>query len=176
MLVITPHFSIKGMPVKLSRWCTFYSLAVIVIRTCGRYIRAEKVFIEDGIMMLAIIPLFVRMGFVHVVLLFGTNNVQTAGLLAGQIHRREIGSKIVLLSRITYTVYLWTIKYSFSVFLRTLTESVWQRSHQRMLFYLHIFLGATFVACIISDLAPCQPFSHYWQVVPDPGSQCRQGM
>jgi hypothetical protein len=24
-------------------------------------------------------------------------------------------------------------------------------------------------------LAECQPFSHYWQVVPDPGGQCRQG-
>jgi hypothetical protein len=70
---------------------------------------------------------------------------------------------------------LWTIKYSFSVFLRTLTESVWQRSHQRILFYLHLFLAGTFVACIISDLAPCQPFSHLWQVTPDPGSQCRQG-
>ncbi len=61
------------------------------------------------------------------------------------------------------------------MFLRTLTESVWQRSHQRLLRYLHIFLGATFIATIISDLAPCQPFSHYWQVVPDPGPQCRQG-
>lgn len=36
-------------------------------------------------------------------------------------------------------------------------------------------LGGTFVAIIISDLAECQPFSHYWQVLPDPGGQCRQG-
>lgn len=70
---------------------------------------------------------------------------------------------------------LWAIKFSVSMFLRTLTESVWQRSHQRYLRYLHIFLAVTFVATIVADLGACQPFTHYWQVVPDPGPQCRQG-
>lgn len=28
---------------------------------------------------------------------------------------------------------------------------------------------------MISDLAECQPFKHYWQVLPNPGGQCRQG-
>lgn len=36
-------------------------------------------------------------------------------------------------------------------------------------------LLATFIAVVISDLAECQPFSHYWQVLPDPGGRCRQG-
>src|SRR6266536_4043257 len=70
---------------------------------------------------------------------------------------------------------LWAIKYSVSMFLRTLTGSTWKRSHQRLLRYLHILLAITFVATVISDLAACQPVTHYWQVVPDPGSQCRQG-
>jgi hypothetical protein len=34
---------------------------------------------------------------------------------------------------------------------------------------------ASFVAIIVSDLAECHPISHYWQVTPDPGPQCRQG-
>ena len=70
---------------------------------------------------------------------------------------------------------LWAIKYSISTFLRTLTGSTWQHSHQRLLRYLHILLAVTFVATVISDLAACQPATHYWQVVPDPGPQCRQG-
>jgi hypothetical protein len=70
---------------------------------------------------------------------------------------------------------LWAIKFSVSMFLRTLTESIWQRSHQRLLRYLHIFLAVTFGATIVADLGACQPFTHYWQVVPDPGPQCRQG-
>jgi hypothetical protein len=35
-------------------------------------------------------------------------------------------------------------------------------------------LAATFLAVLVSDLAECQPFPHYWQVTPDPGPQCRQ--
>lgn len=37
-------------------------------------------------------------------------------------------------------------------------------------------LGIAFAAIVVSDLAECQPVSHYWQVTPDPGPQCRQGM
>jgi hypothetical protein len=70
---------------------------------------------------------------------------------------------------------LWMIKYSVSIYLRTLTESIWQRAHQKILRYLHIFLGISFIGVVVGDLAACQPFTHYWQVVPDPGPQCRQG-
>lgn len=67
------------------------------------------------------------------------------------------------------------IKLSTSMFLYALTETVWKKSHQRILWGLHGFLGLTLLATLIADLAPCQPFSHNWQVVPDPGPQCRQG-
>jgi hypothetical protein len=36
-------------------------------------------------------------------------------------------------------------------------------------------LVVTFVAVVISTFVECQPFHHYWQVMPDPGGQCRQG-
>lgn len=70
---------------------------------------------------------------------------------------------------------LWTIKYSVSMFLRTLTEQVWRNFHQRLLRYLHIVLAVTYVGTVISTLAECQPFYKYWQVIPDPGPKCRQG-
>ncbi|CZR58013.1 related to integral membrane protein PTH11 [Phialocephala subalpina] len=159
----------------VSWWCTCYAVAIIAIRVCGRYIRAEKVFIEDGIMMLAVTPLLIRMAFVHVVLKDGTNNTVTDGLSTQDIRRREMGSQLVLAARVFYAAYLWAIKYSTSMFLRTLTESVWQRQHQKLLRYLHIFLGLTFLATVVVDLGACQPFNHYWQVVPDPGPACRTG-
>ncbi|KAF8863941.1 hypothetical protein BDZ45DRAFT_582773 [Acephala macrosclerotiorum] len=158
----------------VSWWCTCYAIAIISIRVCGRYIRAEKVFIEDGIMMLAITPLLIRMAFVHVVLKDGTNNTVTDGLSTQDIHRREMGSQLVLAAR-TDESSLWAIKYSTSMFFRTLTEAVWQRQHQKLLRCLHIFLGLTFLATIVADLGACQPFNHYWQVVPDPGPACRTG-
>lgn len=86
----------------LSWWCTCYAIAVIVIRFCGRYIRAEKVFLEDGIMCLAITPLLIRMAFVHIVLRDGTNNTVTDGLSASDISRRELGSQLVLAARVFY--------------------------------------------------------------------------
>ncbi|KAL5317654.1 hypothetical protein ACEPPN_014751 [Leptodophora sp. 'Broadleaf-Isolate-01'] len=86
----------------VSWWCTAYALAVIFLRFCGRYVRTEKVFFEDGIMLMAIVPLLIRMAFTHVVLVYGTNNTKTDGLSAKSIHDREIGSQLVLISRIFY--------------------------------------------------------------------------
>lgn len=86
----------------VSWWCTVYAITIIVFRAAGRYVRTEKIFVEDGIMLLAVIPLLARMGFTHVVLLFGTNNVVTTGLTDDDIHRREIGSQMVLASRLMY--------------------------------------------------------------------------
>ncbi|KAI0022745.1 hypothetical protein F4780DRAFT_732835 [Xylariomycetidae sp. FL0641] len=60
-------------------------------------------------------------------------------------------------------------------FFRRLTVITWKRSHEITLTLIRCTLVATFVAIVISDLAECQPFNHYWQVMPDPGGQCRQG-
>ena len=87
----------------VSWWCTGYSIAIIAFRVFGRYVRTEKFYSEDGIMMLAILPLLIRAALVHVVLLFGTNNVQTFGLSDLEISHRTTGSKLVLASRIMYT-------------------------------------------------------------------------
>ncbi len=45
----------------VSWWCTFYAITVILLRVGGRYIRTEKIFVEDGLMMVAIVPLLIRM-------------------------------------------------------------------------------------------------------------------
>jgi hypothetical protein len=51
----------------------------------------------------------------------------------------------------------------------------WRRTYDLALLFIRCLLIATFVAVVISSLTECQPFSHYWQVSPDPGGQCRQG-
>jgi hypothetical protein len=40
---------------------------------------------------------------------------------------------------------------------------------------IRAFLVLTFIAVVIATLSECQPFDHYWQVIPDPGPKCRQG-
>ena len=88
----------------MSWWATAFSLAIIIVRLCGRYVRIERFFPEDKIMMISTIPLVIRMILVHFVLIYGTNNVQTAGLTAEEISKREVGSKLVLAARIFYAI------------------------------------------------------------------------
>lgn len=55
-------------------------------------------------MALSIVPLFARMALVHLVLIWGTNNALTDGMTAENIRHREIGSRLVLASRIFYAM------------------------------------------------------------------------
>lgn len=86
----------------VSWWCTGFALAIILVRLSGRYIRTERLFREDKIMAWSIIPLLARMGLVHMILIWGTNNAVTTNLIDVQLRHREIGSKLVLASRIMY--------------------------------------------------------------------------
>lgn len=88
----------------MSWWATGFSLVIIIVRVCGRYVRTERFLREDKVMMASIIPLLIRMAFVHVVLIWGTNNTQTEGLSETDIRHREIGSRLVLLARIFYAI------------------------------------------------------------------------
>jgi hypothetical protein len=88
-----------------SWWCTIFSIVIIGFRLSGRYIRNEQLFREDKVMALSIIPLLCRMGFVHVVLIHGTNNVDIADLTDPvKIRHREIGSQMVLAARVFYAL------------------------------------------------------------------------
>jgi hypothetical protein len=66
-------------------------------------------------------------------------------------------------------------KFTVSEFLKRLTERFWKKGYEWGLRGIRIFLVVTFIAVFIATLAECQPFTHYWQVVPDPGPRCRQG-
>jgi hypothetical protein len=66
-------------------------------------------------------------------------------------------------------------KFTVSEFLKRLTERFWKKGYEWGLRGIRIFLAVTFVMVLIATLAECHPVNHYWQVVPDPGQQCRQG-
>ncbi|KAI9814934.1 MAG: hypothetical protein M1826_002139 [Phylliscum demangeonii] len=157
----------------VSWWCTGFAVTVIVFRIGGRFVRIEHLFREDKIMALALIPLALRMAVVHVVLLWGTNNAVTTGLSRKQIHHREIGSRLVLLSRILYAAILWIEKYSIAETLYRLLSHSWRSAYERAVRALRWFLLVTFVAVVLSTIVECRPLPRSWQVVPDPGPKCR---
>lgn len=85
-------------------WCTCFAAVVILFRVAGRYIRTEKLFKEDWIAFACLIPMFIRMGLVHVILLWGTNNalLDPTTLSDEDLYHRAVGSRLVLASRIFY--------------------------------------------------------------------------
>lgn len=127
--------------------------------------------------MFSLFPLFIRMIFIHFVLIYGTNNVDTTDhtYSATKIYHKEIGSRLVLAARIFYAMFIWISKLTVSEFLKRITIRVWRRSWENMLQTIRVFLFLTFAAVVVATLTECQPFDHYWQVVPDPGPHCRQG-
>ncbi|EXJ88016.1 hypothetical protein A1O1_04943 [Capronia coronata CBS 617.96] len=160
----------------VSWWCTLFALTAILIRLLGRWVRTERLFREDKIMFYSIIPLMIRMGFVHVVLIWGTNNIKADGLTPLEIRHREIGSKLVLPARIFYAAFIWVAKLTVLEFLKRLIGKSWAKSYELGLRFIYGFVIVTYIAVVIATLTECQPFSHYWQVVPDPGPQCREGL
>ncbi|KAI7463562.1 hypothetical protein KC357_g8195 [Hortaea werneckii] len=113
----------------------------------------------------------------HVVLIYGTNNVQIEGNSFSEvdIRHRKIGAGLVLAARILYAAFIWLCKLTVSEFLKRIKIRIWRPSYETVLHGIRIFLAMTFVAVIIATLAECQPFEDYYQLIPDPGPQCRQG-
>jgi hypothetical protein len=70
---------------------------------------------------------------------------------------------------------IWTAKFTVSEFLKRMTERFWKKGYDFGLRAIRGFLAATFIGVVIATLADCRPFSHHWQVIPDPGPQCRSG-
>lgn len=85
-------------------WCTIFACVIIIFRVCGRYVRSEELFTEDKIAFACIVPILVRQALVHVVLLYGTNNIDFGEVpVSGEeVWRREVGSRLVLGSRVFY--------------------------------------------------------------------------
>ncbi|KAH8681143.1 hypothetical protein BX600DRAFT_504876 [Xylariales sp. PMI_506] len=157
-------------------WITLFSTTIILLRAAGRYIRSEKLFREDKTATLALIPLYLRMACLHVVLVFGTNNAQLpADLSEEEIRRKSIASGLVLATRIFYAATLWILKSAVLEFFKRLTSTSWKRSYEYTLLFIRLSLVLTFIGVVVSDFIECRPFSHYYQVLPDPGGQCRQG-
>ncbi|KAI7213465.1 hypothetical protein KC333_g6566 [Hortaea werneckii] len=117
------------------------------------------------------------MAVAHVVLIYGTNNVQIEGnsFTEIDIRHRRIGAGLVLAARILYAAFIWLSKLTVSEFLKRITIRIWRPSYETVLHGIRIFLALTFIAVIIATLAECQPFEDYYQLIPDPGPQCRQG-
>ena len=85
-------------------WITIFCTCLTLLRLAGRFIRIEKLFLEDKIAALSLVPLYLRIACIHVVLLYGTNNalLDPATVTPEELDRRATGSKVVLAGRVFY--------------------------------------------------------------------------
>lgn len=86
---------------------TWLAMLLMVARLVMRKIRHQSFDISDKITVVCMVCLLARLAFIHVVLLWGSNNLPEAFRLRHkfsktEIYQREIGSKLTIVSRTFY--------------------------------------------------------------------------
>ncbi|RPA80557.1 hypothetical protein BJ508DRAFT_128419 [Ascobolus immersus RN42] len=161
--------------------CTAFALILIGVRLIWRHARRESLRSDDVWMMISIVPLVMRMGLIHVVLVNGTNNI--GGLSIERqtqivntpldVSNREMGSRAVLGTRVLYAAFLWCMKTAILGFYSRLTLG----SHRYGITLIVIWVGVilTFIITVLSTFLECRPFSHYLTVTISP-PQCVEAL
>ncbi|WYZ35928.1 hypothetical protein EsH8_X_000575 [Colletotrichum jinshuiense] len=145
----------------------------MVVRLVWRKVSKQDFNLGDWFTVAAIVCTLTRLGLIHVVLTWGTNNVSAAyrkthTFTNEEIYRREIGSKLSIVNRVFYNSYLWLQKLVLLDVYRRLLLNL--RFEKITIWSFSFVFFATYVACQVTTFSECNPFHLYWQVVPDPGS------
>jgi hypothetical protein len=85
--------------------CTILTVILIFVRLTLRYHRKEEKHLDDLWMAISLAPLIIRLGVIHVVLVYGTTSfdrLRPETMSQTEIEHRIIGSKLILASRIFY--------------------------------------------------------------------------
>ncbi|UKZ76318.1 hypothetical protein TrVFT333_004020 [Trichoderma virens FT-333] len=160
-------------PTLLIHWL-FSCLALLImgIRLWGRKYVRQAFNLGDYLTMAACGCALIRLGMIHVVLTWGTNNMTAAmrqdhHFTPNEIYQREIGSKLSIANRVFYNSYLWLQKLVLLDLCRRLIRDL---PFEKWLLrsYLFIFF-VTYTIVQVFTFSECKPFHLYWQVLPDPG-------
>ncbi|KAF8423313.1 hypothetical protein EV426DRAFT_710710 [Tirmania nivea] len=161
----------------ITYWCSLFCVFLILGRLFWRFFRLSKAYKVDWWMVASIVPLGIRLGLAHLVLIWGTNNISLAGFdefripqnggeyvkwgLDKEIGRRENGSKTVLAARVAYTAFIWSQKLCITEFHSKLNLSFWHTSYNGVLGTIRWALVVTFLGVVISIFTECTPFQKY---------------
>jgi hypothetical protein len=87
----------------ITYWCALLGIALIICRTVGRLVRIAKLYRDDKWMLATTILSLARLGFAHMVLLYGTNNTDgLENMSEEEVQKRTIGSGMVLGARVFF--------------------------------------------------------------------------
>lgn len=140
---------------------------------------------EDAYMTFALVPLVVRT--VTIALCFTLNPTQSAapvtaeeaaalGRSVGQLtHERIVARKLLIPSRLSYALFLWTLKLSLLAFYsRFVGHLDWGRVTIRTLWWVIVL---SYIVVMLATLLECRPLHLGWQLAP-PGQRpkCSRGL
>ncbi|KAH6606012.1 PTH11-like G-protein-coupled receptor [Trichoderma cornu-damae] len=160
-------------PTLLIHWLfSILALLIMGVRLCGRKYARQPFNTGDYLTMAACVCALTRLGLIHIVLTWGTNNISAAErkvhhFTSQEIYRREVGSKLSVANRVFYNSYLWLQKLVLMDLYRRLILNL---PYEKWLIRSYLFvLFATYAVVQVLTFSECRPFYLYWQVVPDPG-------
>ncbi|KAE9366783.1 hypothetical protein N431DRAFT_495177 [Stipitochalara longipes BDJ] len=152
---------------------TGFAMFLMIFRVILRRVRGQKWNLSDYLTMSCMFFLLARTSMIHVVLVWGTNNVPKIyrhfhTFTEKEIYQRETASKLLLVSRTMYNTYLWIQKgIVLLLYRRILFGLPWT---DKVINAYWGILGATYVVIQVVTFTDCRPVYLYWQVVPDPGT------
>ncbi|KAI9815106.1 MAG: hypothetical protein M1827_002949 [Pycnora praestabilis] len=154
--------------------CTWSAMVIMVFRLGFRKFREEKFKGSDYMTMGAMFCLITRLALIHVVLVWGTNNVtkefrDTHHFTTGELYRREVGSKLTIINRVFYNSFLWLQKLVLFEFYRRLFKTT--KYEKYVLWSFWSVFAISYVVVQVVTFSECTPFDHYWIVLPDPGEK-----
>ncbi|KIN08869.1 hypothetical protein OIDMADRAFT_108191 [Oidiodendron maius Zn] len=150
---------------------TWIAMAIMALRLIMRKIRGQKFDTSDKLTLLCIFFLVARCAIIHVVLLWGNNNVDEAFRAhhvfgATEIYQREVGGKLTLVDRLFYNSYIWLQKCVVLLLCKKLLFGL--PSMDLIINICWGMLAATYVVIQVVTFTDCRPLYLYWQVEPDP--------
>ncbi|KAL7938856.1 hypothetical protein V8C35DRAFT_276081 [Trichoderma chlorosporum] len=144
----------------------------MALRLLGRRYARQDFNLGDYLTMGAFLCALTRLAVIHVVLIWGTNNMTDAEredqvFTPSKLYQLEMGSKLSIANRAVYNSYLWLQKLVLLDLYRRLIHDL---PYEKWLlrFYLFVFFVAFTIAQVYT-FVECRPFHLYWQVLPDPG-------
>ncbi|KAF7593187.1 hypothetical protein BBP40_011817 [Aspergillus hancockii] len=141
---------------------------LMLLRLLMRKLRGQSLTLSDHLTIACIGLVLARSAFATVVILWGNNHMhRPAGALSStEIYHRQVGSRITMVNRLTYNVYLWLQKAIVLLLCqRILSGLPWP---ERIIKACWGFLFLSFAAVQITTFVDCSPLRLYWQVLPDP--------
>ncbi|KAK8115751.1 hypothetical protein PG984_012253 [Apiospora sp. TS-2023a] len=90
-----------------------------------------------------------------------------------EFYKRVWGSKIQVIGWSFYAFILWSLKLCIALSYKRLFERTTIKKSRLLINISYYMLGATYLMVALSILLSCQPFHHFWQISPNPGSTCQ---